>query len=184
MTFDDIDDELSTCRCRQIKSTRRRPSLNTIRSSAEEIDLLAEMLLGVGKVKVNVEEVIDWIDCNKDYEDEVDNDSADDDEMLETHTQIRVKDESAIKSLNVVLKWTAENDVALTDIRRLQTSLFLVLLLYHAFSYYDTQNSIVIASVRTQSRKNKIYKLIRSNFGIFSIISCLINSTLWHTILF
>jgi hypothetical protein len=33
-------------------------------------------------------------------------------------------------------------------------SLFLVLLLlYHAFSYYDTQNSIVIASVRTQSRK-------------------------------
>jgi hypothetical protein len=33
-------------------------------------------------------------------------------------------------------------------------SLFLVLLLYHAFSYYDTQNSIVIASVRTQSRKN------------------------------
>jgi hypothetical protein len=82
MTFDDIDDELSTCRCRQIKSTRRRPSLNTIRSSAEEIDLLAEMLLGVGKVKVNVEEVIDWIDCNKDYEDEVDNDSADDDEML------------------------------------------------------------------------------------------------------
>jgi aromatic ring-cleaving dioxygenase len=31
--------------------------------------------------------------------------------------------------------------------------LFLVLLLYHAFSYYDTQNSIVIASVRTQSRK-------------------------------
>jgi hypothetical protein len=32
-------------------------------------------------------------------------------------------------------------------------SLFLVLLLYQAFSYYDTQNSIVIASVRTQSRK-------------------------------
>jgi hypothetical protein len=35
-----------------------------------------------------------------------------------------------------------------------EISLFLVLLLYHAFSYYDTQNSIVIASVRTQSRKN------------------------------
>jgi hypothetical protein len=33
-----------------------------------------------------------------------------------------------------------------------QFSLFLVLV-YHAFSYYDTQNSIVIASVRTQSRK-------------------------------
>jgi hypothetical protein len=36
-------------------------------------------------------------------------------------------------------------------------SLFLVLLLlYHAFSYYDTQNSIVIASVRTQSRKSLV----------------------------
>jgi hypothetical protein len=28
--------------------------------------------------------------------------------------------------------------------------------------------------------KNEIYKLIRSNFGIFSIISCLSYSTLWH----
>jgi hypothetical protein len=36
-------------------------------------------------------------------------------------------------------------------------SLFLVLLLYHAFSYYDTQNSIVIASVRRQSRKNLLF---------------------------
>jgi Ran GTPase-activating protein (RanGAP) involved in mRNA processing and transport len=90
---------------------------NTIRSSAEEIDLLAEMFLDVGKVKVNVEEVIDWIDCDKEltetenYEDEVDNDSGNNDEILETHTQIRVKDESTIKSLNVVLQWAAENKI-------------------------------------------------------------------------
>ncbi|KAJ3623541.1 hypothetical protein MTP99_019762 [Tenebrio molitor] len=84
------------------------------------------MLLGGKKVKVNVEDVIDGIDCDKelteseDYEDELHNDSGDDDEMLETHTQIRVKDESAIKSLNVVLQWAAENDVALTDMTRFQ----------------------------------------------------------------
>jgi hypothetical protein len=44
-------------------------------------------------------------------------------------------------------------------------SLFLVLLLYHAFSYYDPQNSILIASVRTQSRK-KIISIISHHLFI------------------
>ncbi|KAK5648229.1 hypothetical protein RI129_003121 [Pyrocoelia pectoralis] len=88
---------------------------STIRSSAEEIDRLGQMLLEVGQVNVNVTEVIDWIDCEKnlteseDYDDEVDNDSGDDGEM--SFTQIRVWDESAIKSINVVLQWATENDV-------------------------------------------------------------------------
>jgi hypothetical protein len=116
------------------------------------------MLLGVGKVKVNVEEVIDWIDCNKelteskDYEDEVDNDSGDDDETLETHTQIRVKDESAIKSLNVVLKWTAENDVALTDIRRLQKLKEMAFQKYHHRTRQTTITQFFKSSVQHNTK--------------------------------
>jgi hypothetical protein len=37
-----------------------------------------------------------------------------------------------------------------------------------------------LLSIRHIISKNGIYKLIRSNFGIFSIISCLIYSILWH----
>jgi hypothetical protein len=37
-----------------------------------------------------------------------------------------------------------------------------------------------LLSIRHIISKNWIYKLIRSNFGIFSIISCLIYSILWH----
>jgi hypothetical protein len=45
-----------------------------------------------------------------------------------------------------------------------------IISIYHAFSYYDTQNSIVIASVRTQSRKTylmlggKSVALVTRNF--------------------
>jgi hypothetical protein len=46
-------------------------------------------------------------------------------------------------------------------------SLFLVLLLYHAFSYYDTQNSIVIASVRTQSRKILLFDGFGDRLGYY-----------------
>lgn len=84
---------------------------------------MTSLLLNVRKLKVNVEEVINWINFDKkptELYEKIDNDSRDIDELSEVYTQIRVKNKSAIKSSNVDLQWVAENDVAVTDITRFQ----------------------------------------------------------------
>jgi hypothetical protein len=54
----------------------------------------------------------------------------------------------------------------------------LTLKIIHNFVFIFCRPNLLF--IRHIITKNEIYKLIRSTFGIFSIISCLIYSALWY----
>ncbi|KAJ8930037.1 hypothetical protein NQ314_017202 [Rhamnusium bicolor] len=81
-----------------------------IRSLAEEIDAVSSMLHCIGNVDIDVGKTIDWIDSDAKlikHENLIHaNDSADsDDDVMETATPFRIKNEDAVKSLNLSLQW-------------------------------------------------------------------------------
>lgn len=70
-------------------------------------------------------EAIDWIDSDAKLIEQENlihaNDSADsDDDVMEIVTPVRIKNEDAVKSLNLALQWATENDIPLKDIMTLQ----------------------------------------------------------------
>lgn len=97
-----------------------------IRSAAEEVDELSAMLQGIDNAEVNIGEVIDCIDgdeklvANEGWDGLDDDNSSDDNEVLEIDTPIMIKHENAIRSCNVLLQWAEENGVLLSDIMTLQ----------------------------------------------------------------
>ncbi|KAJ8928294.1 hypothetical protein NQ314_019160 [Rhamnusium bicolor] len=96
-----------------------------IRSLAEEIDGVSSMLHNIRNVDIDVGETIDWIDSDAkliEHENLIHvNDSADsDDDVMEIATLFRIKNEDAVKSLNLSLQWATENDIPLKDIMTIQ----------------------------------------------------------------